>query len=103
MTKVLTDAQFNQETGEGLTLVDFWAPWCGPCRMQSPVIDELSEELAGQVDFYKMNVDEEQETAREFGIMSIPTLLVKKDGEVVEKLVGFHDKNRLNEILSRHM
>ncbi|MGX7075746.1 MULTISPECIES: thioredoxin [Globicatella] len=103
MTKVLTDAQFNQETAEGLTLVDFWAPWCGPCRMQSPVIDELSEELAGQVDFYKMNVDEEQETAREFGIMSIPTLLVKKDGEVVEKLVGFHDKNRLNEILSRHM
>lgn len=103
MTKVLTDAQFNQETAEGLTLVDFWAPWCGPCRMQSPVIDELSEELAGQVDFYKMNVDEEQETAREFGIMSIPTLLVKKDGEVVEKIVGFHDKNRLNEILSRHM
>lgn len=103
MTKVLTDAQFNQETAEGLTLVDFWAPWCGPCRMQSPVIDELSEELAGQVDFYKMNVDEEQETAREFGIMSIPTLLIKKDGEVVEKLVGFHDKNRLNEILSRHM
>lgn len=103
MTKVLTDAQFNQETAEGLTLVDFWAPWCGPCRMQSPVIDELAEELAGQVDFYKMNVDEEQETAREFGIMSIPTLLVKKDGEVVEKLVGFHDKNRLNEILSHHM
>lgn len=103
MTKVLTDAQFNQETAEGLTLVDFWAPWCGPCRMQSPVIDELSEELAGQVDFYKMNVDEEQETARQFGIMSIPTLLIKKDGEVVEKLVGFHDKNRLNEILSRHM
>nr|WP_276933816.1 thioredoxin [Globicatella sulfidifaciens] len=103
MTKVLTDEQFNQETAEGLTLVDFWAPWCGPCRMQSPVIDELAEELAGQVDFYKMNVDEEQETAREFGIMSIPTLLVKKDGEVVEKLVGFHDKNRLNEILSRHM
>lgn len=103
MTKVLTDAQFNQETAEGLTLVDFWAPWCGPCRMQSPVIDELAEELAGQVDFYKMNVDEEQETAREFGIMSIPTLLVKKDGEVVEKLVGFHDKARLQEVLNRHI
>lgn len=103
MTKVLTDAQFNQETAEGLTVVDFWAPWCGPCRMQSPVIDELSEELDGQVDFYKMNVDEEQATAREFGIMSIPTLLVKKDGAVVEKLIGFHDKNRLNEILSRYM
>lgn len=103
MTKVLTDAQFNQETAEGLTVVDFWAPWCGPCRMQSPVIDELSEELDGQVDFYKMNVDEEQQTAREFGIMSIPTLLVKKNGKVVEKLIGFHDKNRLNDILKRHM
>lgn len=103
MTKVLTDAQFNQETAEGLTLVDFWAPWCGPCRMQSPVIDELAEELAGQVDFYKMNVDEEQETAREFGIMSIPTLLVKKDGEVVEKLVGYHDKARLTEILNQYI
>lgn len=103
MTKVLTDSQFNQETSLGVTVVDFWAPWCGPCRMQSPVIDELSEELHGQVDFYKMNVDEEQEIARQFGIMSIPTLLVKKDGEVVEKLVGFHDKNRLNEILNRHI
>ncbi|MBD3948246.1 thioredoxin [Tuanshanicoccus lijuaniae] len=103
MTKVLTDAQFEQETSQGLTVVDFWAPWCGPCRMQAPVIDELSEELDGQVDFYKMNVDEEQKVAQQFGIMSIPTLLVKKDGEVVEKLVGFHDKNRLNAVLARYM
>lgn len=103
MTKNLTDAQFSQEIAEGLSVVDFWAPWCGPCRMQGPVIDELAEELDGQVDFYKMNVDEEQAIAREFGIMSIPTLLVTKDGVVVEKLIGFHDKNRLNDILSRHM
>lgn len=103
MAKELTDALFEQETKEGLVVVDFWAPWCGPCRMQSPVIDELSEELDGQVEFYKMNVDDEQKTAGQFGIMSIPTLLVKKDGQVVEKLVGFHDKNRLNQLLAKHL
>ena len=103
MTKILTDSQFLKETESGLNLIDFWAPWCGPCRMQGPVVDELAEELEGQVDIYKMNVDEEQQTAREFGIMSIPTLIVKKDGKVVEKLVGFHDKERLKAILSKHL
>ncbi|AXY25345.1 thioredoxin [Suicoccus acidiformans] len=103
MIQAISDAQFNELTASGVTLTDFWAPWCGPCRMQSPVIDELSEEMEGQVGFYKVNVDEEQETAREFGIMSIPTLLIKKDGEVMEKLVGFHDKNRLKDILSEYI
>lgn len=103
MAKDLQDAQFVQATAEGLTVVDFWAPWCGPCRMQTPIIDKLSAELEGQVEFFKMNVDEEQATAQQFGIMSIPTLIVKKDGEVVEKLVGFHDEARLKDVLSRHM
>lgn len=103
MVQDLTDKGFEAATKEGLTLVDFWAPWCGPCRIQSPVIDELADELDGQVTFFKMNVDEENETAQAFGIMSIPTLLIKKDGEVVEKLVGFHDKTRLNEILSSYL
>ncbi|MGX7107387.1 thioredoxin [Hutsoniella sourekii] len=102
MVQALTDNQFNEKTAEGLVLVDFWAPWCGPCRMQSPVVDELSEELEGQVDFYKMNVDEEAKVAQEFGIMSIPTLLIKKDGQVVDKLIGFHDKQRLSEILNKY-
>lgn len=102
MAKHLTDAEFASAVAEGLSVVDFWAPWCGPCRMQSPVIDALSEELEGEVAFYKMNVDEEQQHAAQFGIMSIPTLLVTKDGQVVEKLVGFHDKKRLEEVLSKH-
>lgn len=103
MANILTDTDFESKTAEGVTLVDFWAPWCGPCRMQSPIVDELAEEMEGQVSVYKMNVDDEPKTAQGFGIMSIPTLLVKKDGEVVEKLVGFHDKNRLQEILNRHI
>ena len=103
MAKHLTDVEFVNATAAGVTVTDFWAPWCGPCRMQSPVIDQLSDELAGQVEFFKMNVDEEQKVAQEFGVMSIPTLLVKKDGEVVQKLVGYHDAARLKEILAAYL
>lgn len=102
MVKNLQDAQFETATAKGLVVVDFWAPWCGPCRMQGPIIDRLSEELEGEVEFFKMNVDEEQQVAKEFGIMSIPTLIVKKDGTVVEKLVGLHDEVRLKDVLERH-
>ena len=102
MVKSLQDAQFETATAKGLVVVDFWAPWCGPCRMQGPIIDRLSEELEGEVEFFKMNVDEEQQVAKEFGIMSIPTLIVKKDGVVVEKLVGLHDEARLKDALERH-
>ena len=99
----LTDALFAEETKEGLALVDFWAPWCGPCRIQGPIIDELAEELEGQVKIYKMDVDENPEVPASFGIMSIPTLLVKKDDEVVEKLVGVHRKEQLQAVLAKYM
>lgn len=99
----VTDQNFEQTTNEGVVLVDFWAPWCGPCRMQSPVIDALDEEMGEKVTFAKMNVDEQQEIARQFGIMSIPTLLIKKDGQVVDKLVGYHSKEQLEEILEAHI
>ncbi|EHR36562.1 thioredoxin [Facklamia languida] len=103
MTRELTDQQFEEATSQGLSLVDFWAPWCGPCRMQSPIVDEISDEMEGQVEVFKMNVDDQPETAQAFGIMSIPTLIIKKDGQVVEKLVGFHDKDRLQAILNNHL
>lgn len=103
MTRELTDQQFEEATSQGLSLVDFWAPWCGPCRMQSPIVEEIADEMEGQVEVFKMNVDDQPETAQAFGIMSIPTLIIKKDGQVVEKLVGFHDKDRLQAILNNHL
>ena len=78
MVDEITDATFEEETSEGVVLIDFWATWCGPCKMQSPVIDQLSEEM-DDVKFTKMDVDQNQETARNLGIMAIPTLLIKKD------------------------
>ena len=79
MAKAITDATFEQETKDGLVLVDFWATWCGPCRMQGPILDKLSEELSEDVlKIVKIDVDENPNTARAFGIMSIPTLLFKK-------------------------
>lgn len=102
MVRELTDQNFEQETNSGLALVDFWATWCGPCRMQSPVIDELNEESDGSVDYFKMDVDVNQATPSKFGIMSIPTLLVIKDGEVVDKLIGYHSKEQIEETLAKH-
>ena len=102
MVKVVTDANFKEETKEGLSVTDFWATWCGPCRMQSPVLEELDEEIGDSVKFVKMDVDENAEVPASFGIMSIPTLLVKKDGEVVEKLIGYHSKEQIEEILEKH-
>ncbi|GAB2319360.1 thioredoxin [Alkalibacterium sp. s-m-22] len=102
MVRELTDQNFEQETNSGLALVDFWATWCGPCRMQSPVIDELNEESDGSVDYFKMDVDANQATPSKFGIMSIPTLLVIKDGEVVDKLIGYHSKEQIEETLAKH-
>lgn len=103
MVAAVTDATFAEETKDGLVLIDFWATWCGPCRMQGPVIDQLDEEMGDKVTFTKVDVDENPETARAFGIMSIPTLLIKKDGEVVDKVVGYHAKEHLEEILEKYL
>ncbi|WP_283678636.1 thioredoxin [Lentilactobacillus sp. Marseille-Q4993] len=96
-----TDKTFEKDTSEGVTLTDFWATWCGPCRMQSPVVEQLSDEM-GNVTFNKMDVDQNPETAQKFGIMSIPTLLVKKDGQVVDTIVGYHSKEQLAKVLDQY-
>ncbi len=98
-----TDENFKAETGEGVVLVDFWAPWCGPCKMIAPVLEELDGDLGDKVKIAKVNVDENQDTASQFGVMSIPTLIVLKDGEVVDKTVGFQPKEALADLLNKHL
>lgn len=102
MVEAITDQNFQDVTGKGVVLTDFWATWCGPCRMQSPVVEQLAEDYDGEVKFTKMDVDANPATAQSFGIMSIPTLLVKKDGEVVETLVGYHTKDQLDQVLKQY-
>src|SRR5699024_6476404 len=98
----VTDQNFTQETAEGLVLVDFWAPWCGPCKMIAPVLEELDGELGDKVKIAKLNVDDNQETAGKYGVMSIPTLLLMKDGNVVDQVVGFQPKEALAELVDKH-
>jgi len=89
----LTKENFDQVISSGVTLVDFWAPWCGPCRMIAPVIEELAEEYQGKATIGKVNTDEQQELAVRFGIRSIPTILFFKDGEVVDQMIGAASKD----------
>ena len=89
MTSEITDANFREVLAEGTPLVvDLWAPWCGPCKMMLPIIDELSNEYEGRVRVGKLNVDENPDTCEEFGIMNIPTMLFFKNGELVNRHVG---------------
>ncbi|MCQ6561958.1 thioredoxin [Paenibacillus mendelii] len=91
----LTKDTFKPSIESGVTLVDFWAPWCGPCKMQLPIVEELSGELEGSATIAKINVDEEPEIASQFGVMSIPTLILFKDGQPVDKMVGLQSKDAL--------
>ena len=98
-----TDANFDTEVLKSSTpvLVDFWAPWCGPCRMLAPSIEALSKDYDGKVKIGKLNTDDNGETAAKFGIRSIPTLLIFKDGQVVNQLVGALPKDKIAEQLDR--
>ena len=103
MVTELTYQTFDEKTNNGVTFTDFWATWCGPCRMQSPVIEQLAEEMGDKVFFSKVDVDANQETAAKFGIMSIPTMLIKKDGQVVDTIVGYHTKEQLQKKLEAYI
>ena len=100
--KTISDASFDQETGSGTVLVDFWAEWCGPCRMVSPIVEELSKEIP-QVTFAKLNIDENQAVAQKMGITSIPTLVLYKDGQPVDKVIGLMPKPQLKSFVEKHV
>jgi len=99
----LTSDNFEATVNEGVSLVDFWAPWCGPCRMIAPVIEELAEEFEGKAKICKVNTDEQQELAMQFGIRSIPTIIFMKNGEIVDQMIGAASKqafaDKLNSLL----
>lgn len=93
----ITSGNFDSETKDGVTLVDFWAPWCGPCRMQGPIIDKIATQLAGKAKIGKCNTDEEPALASRFGVMSIPTLIMFQNGKEAERLIGLQTETTLLE------
>ncbi|MFU0824259.1 thioredoxin [Clostridium sp.] len=105
MVREINSRNFIQEVinSEEAVIVDFWAPWCGPCRMLGPVIEELSEDMGDKAKFFKMNVDENPEIASKYRISSIPNVMIFKNGEVVENMVGFRPKQDFETAISKHL
>ncbi len=102
---ILTDDNFETEVSQAdlPVLVDFWAPWCGPCKMMGPIVEELAGEYEGKAKIAKVNVDEQQATSGKFNVMSIPTFLLFKNGEVVDQTVGGVPKEKLKEMIDKHL
>lgn len=91
----LTDNNFDKSIEAGVTLVDFWASWCGPCMMQGPIVDQVAEQMKGRAQVAKVNVDESMQIAMKYRIQSIPTLMIFKEGEVANQLIGLQSKDQL--------
>ena len=98
-----TDAAFAENIATGVTLIDFWAEWCGPCQMMLPRLEELASKVAGKAKIMKHNVDNEPQVPTQFRIMSIPTIIIFKDGQPVEKFVGVQDVATLEAAIAKHV
>lgn len=104
MAQIINKDNFQSDIKEfnGLAIVDFFATWCGPCKMLTPIIDKLAEEFEGKVKIRKVDIDESPELAQEYKVMSVPTLVVFKNGEVVETLLGVQNRAKLVELIEKH-
>ena len=99
----ITDDNYEETIKEGVSVIDFWAPWCGPCRTQGPIIETLAGKYEGKVTVGKCNVDENQKTAASLGIQSIPTIVVVKDAEVIERFIGVTQEDVLSKIIDEQL
>ncbi len=100
--KHLTEANFEESTSKGLALVDFWAEWCGPCRMLGPILDQVAKEIGDKAMIGKVNVDEAQQLAIKFGVRNIPAIFIMKDGQVVKQFTGPQDRMTLLKTLNEN-
>lgn len=99
----LNDDNFETEVSKGVTLVDFYADWCGPCRMMTPIMDELAKEMQGKVKIAKLDIETAQKVTSNFNVTSIPTIILFKDGSEIDRVVGVRDKDFLKKILAKAM
>jgi len=96
----LNEENFEKETNEGITLVDFWAPWCGPCKMLTPILEQMVNEIGDKAVIAKVNVDDSPKLAQKFGVRSIPAIFILKDGQTVNQFVGLQSKSKLTDAIN---